>query len=168
MIERPQALTMQFHRAHYSAPWSAPWLAAWLLALVCVSASGGCAEAPRLTAESARVRLMTTWVEDLSRAYERQDREALMRLLPPSPAPLATELASVDQVHVRLMVDRIVLDPQVATLSLHWEGAGRRRADAALTRSRGEATIRFTAEGPLTALGFSGGLPFFVSPATSR
>lgn len=145
-------------------------LGAWLLMVL----SLGCAEAPKRPEESARVRLITAWVEDLRQAYEARDREALVRLLPPAAASTAVvealnrALAGVENIHVRFLITRIVFENQMAAVGLSWEGTGRPIAggNAGQTRFRGEATVRFTTEGPSAPprpIGLAGDLPFGVT-----
>ncbi len=141
---------------------------AWLLAFLTL----GCSEMPKRPEESARVRLITAWVEDLRQAYEARDREALVRLLPPAAASptvvetLSRALAGVEDVHLRFIIARIVFDDQMAAVGLYWEGTGRQVAGAGLARLRGEATVRFAPEGPaglIRPVGLAGDLPFGVT-----
>ncbi|MEW6682611.1 MAG: hypothetical protein AB1451_06765 [Nitrospirota bacterium] len=136
-----------------------------------MSALYACSSAPKLSDDGRLVRDVAALVAELERAYEHRDGAALMSgvatQFPDRETLQRTAQAAFDQfdrIDLALTIERIHLEGQTATVSLHWDAQWRAAGSAPIAR---QGTARFLVETDvrpvLTAV--LGDNPFVASPS---
>lgn len=118
-----------------------------------------------------RIEEVYTIVNKIREGYEEEDLNAVLGIMEPPTLDslnalkkgLETDFKEYSEIHLGIHIDGIVMDKDLTTVNLHWEGEWEQKSDKVRFKERGNATFKIKGEKKMKLAFIEGDSPFGIS-----